>query len=105
MKGFLYFIRTQGIVGLAIGFIFGTAVAKTVTALVDDLLTPIIGIFLGKVGDITQLTANVHGVIFKWGDFLSNLLNLFIIAAVIYYLFKLLRLDRLDLKKEEVVVK
>jgi large conductance mechanosensitive channel len=104
MKGFIHFIRTQGIVGLAIGFIFGAAVAKTVTALVEDILTPIIGIFLGKAGDITKLTADVHGVIFKWGDFLSNLLNLVIIAAVIYYLFRLLRLDRLDVKKEEVQV-
>ncbi|MBX4195691.1 MscL family protein [Candidatus Parcubacteria bacterium] len=100
MRGFIHFLRTQGIVGLAIGFIIGAAVAKTVTALVDDILTPIIGIFLGKAGDISKLTLDIHGVVFKWGDFLSNLINLIIIAAVIYFLFRALKLDTLDEKKE-----
>lgn len=100
MKGFIHFLRTQGIVGLAIGFIIGTAVAKTVTALADDILTPIIGIFLGKAGDISKLTFEIRGALFKWGDFLSNLLNLIIIAAVIYFLFNALRLNRLDEKKD-----
>jgi large-conductance mechanosensitive channel len=81
MKGFIHFIRTQGIVGLAIGFI--------------------IGILLGKAGDITKLTLDIHGVVFKWGDFLSNLINLIIIALVIYFIFHALRLDRLDVKKDE----
>lgn len=101
MKGFMHFLRTQGIVGLAIGFIIGAAVAKTVTALVDDILTPIIGLALGKAGDISKLTLDIHGVVFKWGDFLMNLLDLIIIAAVIYFIFKALHLDRLDEKRKE----
>ncbi|MBX4198952.1 MscL family protein [Candidatus Parcubacteria bacterium] len=102
MKGFIHFLRTQGIVGLAIGFIIGAAVAKTVTALVEDIFTPVIGILLGKVGDISKLTLDIHGVIFKWGDFVSNLINLIIIALVIYFVFKALHLDRLDEKKDVV---
>lgn len=103
MKGFIDFIREQGVMGLAIGFILGGAVAKTVTAIVEDIVTPIIGILLNKFGDIKMATITYHGVIFKWGDLVSNLINLIIIAAVIYYGVKALRLDRLDKKKEEKV--
>src|SRR3954468_21471040 len=100
MRGFMHFLRTQGIVGLAIGFIIGGAVGKTVTALVDDILTPIIGIILGKAGDISKLTLEIHGVVFKWGDFLSNLINLIIIAFVVYFIFNSLGLNKLDEKKD-----
>lgn len=99
MKGFIHFLRTQGIAGLAIGFIIGAAVGKVVTALVEDIITPIIGILLGKVGDISQMSLDIRGVVFKWGDFVNNLLNLFIIAFVVYLIFVSLHLDRLDEKK------
>lgn len=38
MKGFIEFIREKGVVGLAVGFILGGAVAKVVAALVTDLI-------------------------------------------------------------------
>jgi len=47
MKGFMNFLREQGVVGLAVGFILGGAVAKMVTALVTDLINPIIGLLMG----------------------------------------------------------
>lgn len=100
MRGFIHFIRTQGVVGLAIGFILGGAVSRVVSALVEDLITPIIGILLGKAGDISKLTIDISGVVFKWGDFLMNLIDLIIIAAVVYFGFKALHLDQLDEKKE-----
>ena len=40
MRGFLNFIREQGVVGLAIGFILGGAISKLVAALVNDLINP-----------------------------------------------------------------
>ena len=42
MKGFIKFVREQGVVGLAIGFIIGVATAAVVTALTVDLINPII---------------------------------------------------------------
>lgn len=88
--------------GLAIGFILGGAVAKTVTAIVEDIVNPIIGILLNKFGDLKLATITYNGVVIKWGDLVSNLINLVIIAAVIYYGVKWLRLDQLDKKKDEV---
>jgi len=52
MKDFIDFIRKQGVVGLAIGFILGGAVSNLVSALVQDVINPVIGIFLGPVGNL-----------------------------------------------------
>ena len=41
MKGFLEFVREQGVVGLATGFILGGAVSKVVTSLVTDIINPV----------------------------------------------------------------
>ncbi len=102
MKDFINFIREQGVVGLAVGFILGGAVAKTVTAIVEDVVNPIIGILLNRFGDLRLATVTYQGVVIKWGDLLSNIINLLIIAAVIYYGVKGLKLDKLDRKKEEI---
>lgn len=101
MRGFIEFIRTQGVVGLAIGFILGAAVAKTVTAIVEDIINPLIGILLGHFGDLAKATTEIHGVVFKYGDLISNLINLIIIACVVYFGVKALRLDKLDVKKDK----
>jgi large conductance mechanosensitive channel len=43
---FIYFLKTFGIIGLAIAFIIGQAASQLVTAFVNDIIDPIIGIFL-----------------------------------------------------------
>jgi large conductance mechanosensitive channel len=96
MTGFLDFIRTQGVVGLAVGFILGGAVSKVVTALVTDIVNPILGYALGSS---EGLKAMKLGPILL-GDFVSVLIDFLIIAAVVYFAVKGLGLDRLDKKKE-----
>jgi len=102
MKNFINFIREQGVVGLAVGFILGGAVSKTVTALVEDLVNPVVGILLNRVGDLEDITVTLGGAVIKWGDLVSHLIDLLIIAAIVYYGVKGLGLDRLDRKKEEI---
>jgi large conductance mechanosensitive channel len=46
IRGFADFIREQGVVGLATGFILGGAVSKVVSALVSDIINPLLGIVL-----------------------------------------------------------
>jgi len=45
MAQFVDFIRKQGVAGLAIGFILGGAVSKVVTALIEDIINPLVGLF------------------------------------------------------------
>ena len=98
-NGFIEFIREQGVVGLAIGFILGGAVAKMVTSLVTDIINPLIGIILGKV-ELSQLSVRIGSANLAYGNFISNLIDFTIIAFVVYIGFRVLRLDRLK-KKEK----
>lgn len=95
MKGFIDFIREQGVVGLAIGFILGGAVSKLVASLVGDLIQPAIGLVMGSTQGLKML--EYSGIFY--GRFLSSLVDFFVIAAVVYYGFKALKLEKLDKKK------
>ena len=99
MRGFLEFIRERGVIGLAVGFILGGAIAKLVTAFVNDLVNPVVGIFLGKVGGLKAVYFQFAGVKVMWGDFVASLIDFLILALVVYISVKALRLDRLDKKK------
>ena len=96
LDGFLDFIRERGVAGFAIGFIFGGAAQTLVKALMDDIVSPLAGLFLGHVGSLTAYQIGA----FKIGDFISALVNFIILCFVIYFLFKLLRLEKLDKPKE-----
>lgn len=98
--GFIDFIREQGVVGLAIGFILGGAVSKMVSSLVTDILNPLIGIILGKA-ELVNMSAHIGDATISYGNFISNLIDFGLIALVVYFGFKMLRLDRLDKKKEK----
>lgn len=95
ISGFVDFIRDRGVAGFAIGFILGGAAQKLVQALMDDILNPLIGL-LFNTENLTQYTVGA----FKVGDFISVLINFFILAVVIYVAFKMLHLEKLDRPKE-----
>lgn len=101
LKGFLDFVRTQGVIGLAVGIILGTAVTKLVAALVTDIINPIVGIFLGRLGDLSAIVIHVYGTNAQIaiGSFISALIDFAIIAAVVYFGVKKLGLDKLDKPK------
>ncbi len=98
MKGFLNFIREQGVVGLAVGFILGGAVSKTVSSLVDNIINPIIGAILGKV-DLAEKVFTMGGVALKYGAFISTVVDFVIIAGVVYFGVIALGLNKLDKAK------
>lgn len=101
MSGFIKFIREQGVVGLAVGFILGGSVAKVVTALVNDIIQPILGLVLGSAAGLKEAYFSIFGLTkIMYGDFISVLIDFFVVALVVYYGVKALRLDRLDKKKE-----
>ncbi len=100
MKGFLNFIREQGVVGLAVGFILGGAVSKVVSALVTDIVNPILSIILGKTEGLKTASLQVGGASILYGDFLSIVIDFVVIALVVYYGVKIIGIDRLDKSKE-----
>ena len=99
MKGFVEFIREQGVVGLAVGFILGGAVSKLVASLVEDIINPILGIILGAAGDLTTVSLKIGSAEIMIGNFLAMIIDFVVIAGVVYFGVKSLGLDRLDKKK------
>lgn len=95
MSSFIGFIREQGVVGLAIGFILGGAINGVIASFVKDILQPLLS-FL--VGTESLLSLEVAGVMY--GRFLVALIDFLMLAAVVFFLFKKLKLDLLDFKKE-----
>ena len=99
MKEFINFIREQGVVGLAVGFIMGGSITKVVTSLVNDLINPLLGIILGKAGDLKTMYVQVSGAKVMWGNFANSMIDFLIISAVVYFGVKLIGLDKLDRKR------
>ena len=90
---FMDFIRKQGVVGLAVGFVLGGAVSKVVTALVTDIVNPLLGIVIGKTEGLKEAKLTLAGAEIMWGDFLSVTIDFLVIALVVYYAVKLLGID------------
>lgn len=105
-KGFLDFIRTQGVVGLAVGLVLGGAVSILVKSLVDNVILPPIGLLLGSGDGLKGLSWTIgkgnggDPAIIYYGTFLNDFVNFIIIALVVYLVFNMLGLTKLDKKKE-----
>jgi len=93
-KEFVAFIREQGVMGLAIAIVLGGAVTKVVTSLVQDIIQPLLGFLFGKTDGLKAL----HLGPVLYGNFLANFIDFMIISAVVYFIFKKLKLENLDKK-------
>ncbi len=99
MKDFINFIREQGVVGLAVGFILGGAVSKIVSSLVNDVINPLVGIVLGFAGNLEEAFFQVSSAKIMWGNLMNAAVDFVVIAFVVYLGVKILKLDKLDKKK------
>ena len=64
---FKTFIFRGNLVELAVAVVIGLAFAAVVTAMVEDLVTPLIAAIFGKA-DFSALTFEINGSVFKYGD-------------------------------------
>lgn len=102
--GFITFIRTQGVVGLAVGLAIGTAAGATVKSLVEGFINPIVQFIVGSQDALATATWHIElwgrTADFKWGAAVSSTITLVATALVIYWLVNVFKLDRLDKKKD-----
>lgn len=103
LQGFVNFIRTQGVIGLAVGLAIGTAAGDTVRKLVEGFINPIVQFIVGSESRLSNAVWHVEiwgrQADFAWGAFVSSLITLIATALVIYIIIHGLKLDRLDKKK------
>jgi large conductance mechanosensitive channel len=83
-KGFRQFILRGNVVDLAVGVIMGAAFGNVVSALVKDLLTPIIAAAVGQP-DFSAIVFTVHGSKFPIGDFINVFISFVLIAIAVYF--------------------
>jgi len=84
MSGFKQFLMRGNVIDLAVGVVIGSAFGAVVTALVKDLITPIVGAVVAKP-DFSALQFTVNGSRFLIGDFINALLAFVLISAAVYF--------------------
>ena len=94
IKEFREFINRGNVMDLAIGVIVGGAFSKIVTSLVDNIVTPIVSMFIGGV-DFADLYLKVPAYLpgvqpatIKYGIFLQNVVDFLVTAFVIFMIVR-----------------
>ena len=103
MKNFINEFKEFALKGnafeMAVGIIIGAAFTAIVTSLVDDIISPLIGLFV-KV-DFNHLVGTVMGVEIKYGAFIMAIINFLIVALVLFSIIKAMNKAANVAKKEE----
>jgi large conductance mechanosensitive channel len=84
LNGFKQFVLRGNVVDLAVGVVIGAAFGTVVTALVKDLLTPLIGA-IAKVPDFSSLSFTLNGSQFMYGDFVNAVIAFLLVAFAVYF--------------------
>ena len=84
LKGFKEFVLRGNVLELAIAVVIGAAFTNVITAMVKDLITPLIGAIVGKP-DFSALVVTVNGSPFLIGDFLNAVIAFVLMAAAVYF--------------------
>lgn len=84
MKGFKQFIMRGNVIDLAVAVVLGAAFGSVVTALVKDLITPVIAAIVGRP-DFSAMQFEINGSKFLVGDFINAVISFLLIVAAIYF--------------------
>jgi len=84
LKGFKDFLMRGNVVDLAVAVVMGGAFGAVVTALVKDLITPLIAAIFGKP-DFSAIVFEVNGSKFPIGDFINATVSFLLVATAIYF--------------------
>ncbi len=100
LKEFEKFIMRGNVIDMAVGVIVGAAFQGIVNSLVNDVISPLLGLIANT--DLSYLVLNVRGVDIKYGSFLTAVINFLIMAFVIFLLVKgINKLAELGIRKDK----
>lgn len=104
IEEFKAFAMQGNVLDLAVGVVIGGAFSKIVTSLVENIITPFIGIITGGT-DISGLMIEFGNAQFKYGAFLQSIIDFLIIALSIFAFIKLINgiKGKIVTEEEEVV--
>ena len=99
LREFKKFAMRGNVMDLAVGVIVGGAFSSITTSLINDILMPVIGIFVSEAS-FADLTVTVGSAVVAYGNFIQAVINFLIMAFVVFCMVK--GINRLSRKKEEV---
>ena len=103
LKEFRDFIMRGNVLDLAVGIIIGAAFTAIVSSLVDDLVNPLLGLFIGGI-DFSAISFGLGDAQFMIGNFINALIKFVIIAWVVFLIIKAVnRLQKIGQKPAEEV--
>lgn len=88
LKEFKEFAMKGNVMDLAVGIIIGAAFTAIVTSLVDDILSPVIGLLVQV--NFSDLVLSIGGVTLKYGSFIMAVINFLIVAFALFIIVKAL---------------
>ena len=83
LKEFRDFLLKGNILELAVAIIIGIAFGVVIKSLVDNLITPIIGMIGGV--DFSGETFSINGSVFKYGQFINDAIYFVLVAAAVFF--------------------
>ncbi|MCI9391364.1 MAG: large-conductance mechanosensitive channel protein MscL [Oscillospiraceae bacterium] len=98
LEEFKAFAMRGNVMDLAVGVIVGGAFSSITTSLINDIIMPIVGIFVSEAS-FANLSVSVGGAVITYGNFIQAVLNFVILAFVVFCMVK--AVNRVARKKEE----
>lgn len=105
LKEFKTFAARGNVVDLAVGVVIGSAFGAITTSLVNDLVMPIVGLFIGGI-DLTSWVVNIPNFIYggdaiavNIGNFISAIVDFLIIAFVLFCVIKVINRKKKEAPK------
>lgn len=103
LKAFKEFLNRGNVIDLAVAVVIGTAFSQVINSLVNDIFTPIIGIFLGGLDFVQNLSLTFGNATIKYGAFIQAVINFLIVAFALFLIIQAYnRFKKKEEKKEEV---
>lgn len=98
LEEFKAFAMRGNVMDLAVGVIVGGAFSSITNSLINDIIMPIVGIFVSEAS-FADLSVSVGGAVITYGNFIQAILNFVILAFVVFCMVK--AVNRVAHKKEE----
>jgi len=101
--GFIDFLRGHAVISLAVGFVLATQVQTVVKQLISSFIDPLFQLLFPGNKTLSNRTFTLHFSHrfsnFVWGSFVYDLIDLIVIAVIVYALIKLFKRDKFDRPK------
>ena len=98
LEEFKAFAMRGNVMDLAVGVIVGGAFSSITNSLIDDIIMPVIGIFVSEAS-FADLSVNIGQAVITYGNFIQAVINFLILAFVVFCMIK--AVNKVAGKKEE----